>query len=844
MKTLFTFLFSFIIATYSLNAQAVFSSIASGNLNATATWSIISGTDSNGDNKPDLNDDIIINAGHTVKLSATAQVKNLDIQLGGTLNGNGKNFYCFGTSFNKAGSTIGGLNFYAAGNLTLSTPGTVYNSAGKFYILGSYTVTIPSGSSIIKSGEIDFYQTNARVINNGTVSLLNQGGTIFGRLKFTGANNVWENGPNATLSMASSVGALPSGSVLDATAIGNTVNYNTSSTNVIPTTYYNLNVNSSGTKTLSGNVAVLNDMTMIASATNTLLLNGMQLSLGGNLTLNGTISGTATAGSNVVFNGTSAATQSVTGTRSISTYSMEINTPGGGVFFNTTNQNRIVHCLTMIDGNLDPNSKLTLVSDASTTARLAPIVGGAITGNLVMEKHFDQMAARWFDLSSPSSNSTVSDWDNELYISGIGIYDNIAGPPGVDGSAVFPGPGGGTITNSMFTYNESIANFDVVTGSGTALTPGIGYEMWLEGDVNDLFTETVINTTGIPNQGDVPLTIGNSALTGTNAAFSGYQLIGNPYASTIDLNEIYDFIGTYYSNMDEFDIEILNPATTGNFDVYTIFDVPLIKPHQGFWVKANAGGGTFTFHEGCKVSDNTSGINRKATNYDIKLVFTSPSTSFYHENTINFNEKATIGFEKQLDAPFRFSPIKQAPAIFMLDETGKKMSKNTINSEFDEVTISLGIYTPKTAVYYLDASVLNMDTYKYAWIEHIKTGKQFDLNSGALAIEGNEATVNNEYVLRLSKTKKSMAISQTLLESDLVIFNTDGAVNLKSSTAAHVLQEVTVYDLTGKLLVSQSNVNVDINEITKIDISHLANGVYIVHVIDELGNSNSKKIIK
>ena len=93
-----------------------------------------------------------------------------------------------------------------------------------------------------------------------------------------------------------------------------------------------------------------------------------------------------------------------------------------------------------------------------------------------------------------------------------------------------------------------------------------------------------------------------------------------------------------------------------------------------------------------------------------------------------------------------------------------------------------------------------------------------------------EGQTNTDYVLRLSKTKKSSNLSQTMLESDLVIFNTEGTINLKSNISNHLLKEVTVYDMTGKLILSQSNVNVEIGNITKIDISNFANGVYTYKV--------------
>jgi hypothetical protein len=631
------------------------------------------------------------------------------------------------------------------------------------------------------------------------------------------------------------------------TGTGSTVSINNSSTFIYPGTYYNLNVNSSLGKTLSGNLTVDNDMVMGGLTSNTISLNGKTLSIKGNLSCNG-IDGSA-AGSTIIFNGTSGATQNVTGIKSFTVQSLQINTPsGGGVFLNNIqpfNTNKVLNTLTMTDGTLNANGNLTLVSNAATTARIAPIVAGSITGNVIMEKYFAGTVAKWFDLSSPAQGSVVMDWDNEIYISGIGDYDGIGGPAGVDGNAVFPGSGG--YASSMHTYDEPTGTYAIVTGSNTPLVPGTGYDLWFEDDVNDVWDAKTINTIGVPNQGDVSLSL---SYTGGAAPYDGFQLIGNPYASAIDLSLIYDNAGvgssTYYTNMDEFDVEVLDGTASGNFNPFdAISPGAIIYPHQGFWVRTTGAGANFTFFEGCKTTDLATNVNqRKPVNYDIKLMLTSPSTSFYHENTIHFNSKATVNFERPYDMPYRVSPITAAPALYMLDVSNVKIAKNTINSDANDVSLPLGIFTPKTAVYYLDASVLNLDAYQYAWIENVKTGKQFDLNSSAIAIEGKEGQTNTDFVLRLSKTNKSGMTSQTLLESDLVIFNTEGTVNLKSTTSSHLLSEVTVYDMTGKLLISQSNVNVELGNVTKIDVSQLANGIYVVNVIDEKGNSISKKLVK
>jgi len=854
MKKLFTILSLTLLAVMHVNAQATFQSVASGIFNVATTWTMTSGTDADG--KPDADDDVFIMSGHTVKLptTGTSLAKNLTINVGGTLNGVTKVITVSG-NLTQNGAITNGLYLQIAANKSciLSTPSTTYSPKGSILCLTNSTLTIASGSNLRFQGHITM-QSGAKVINSGTVNLLYLSASLNGAVRASGANSNWTNNGASSLTTFSSNPTNAASASMSVTGVGSVVNFNSNSRDLIPGDYYNLNINSNNSKSLKGDVSILNNLVLVTGLASSLDLNGKTLAFAGNATLNAPITGSLT-GSKILFNG-AGTSQSITGTKSFTTQLLDINNAGGSITLNTTQQNKVFNTLTLMDGDFNANSKLTLVSNASTTARIAPVTGGSFTGNIVMEKFFAGSNAKWFDMSSPSVGSVVMDWDDEIYISGIGSYDGIGGPRGVDGDVVSVGNAAFNYVKSMNTYDEPTGKYIGVVGSSTSLVPGTGYDLWFEDLTNDVWDAKTINTIGIPNKGDITLnlshtpgvtaTYSTSPTTTASIVVDGYHLIGNPYASAIDLSLIYDFSSTYYNNMDEFDVEVLDGSATGNFTfIDAISPGAIIYPHQGFWVRALSGGGTFTFHEGCKVSDVTTAVNqRKASNYDIKLMLTSASTNFYHENFVNFNSQASSQYDKLYDTPFRYSPIEEAPALFMQDGSGKMMTKNTIDNSLDEVVILLGLHTPQTAVYYLDASVLNMDAYNYAWLENIKTGKQFDLNSNSIAIEGEEGKTNTDYVLHLSKTKKPSSISSTILESDLVIFNTENTINLKSTVSSHNLSEVTVYDMTGKLVLSQTNITVELGNVTKIDVSNLSNGVYVVNAIDQNGKAISKKLVK
>ncbi len=172
------------------------------------------------------------------------------------------------------------------------------------------------------------------------------------------------------------------------------------------------------------------------------------------------------------------------------------------------------------------------------------------------------------------------------------------------------------------------------------------------------------------------------------------------------------------------------------------------------------------------------------------------------------------------------------------------MITNAIGTDAEEVVIPLGYYTPLAGTYYIQPNVLNTNGYDYVWIENTKTGKKFDLDGSSIPVEGKEDATNTDYVLHLSKLSKSSTQTQTAFANDLTIFNIENSVNIKANNADHILNTVSIYDLSGKLITEQTNVSVVAGNTISIDISSLARGMYIVNVTDEIGNRQSKKIIK
>ncbi|UAY50712.1 hypothetical protein [Ferruginibacter albus] len=191
---------------------------------------------------------------------------------------------------------------------------------------------------------------------------------------------------------------------------------------------------------------------------------------------------------------------------------------------------------------------LTLKSNINGTARIAPNTTGAtnyISGDVIVERFIDNYRA-WRLLSVPVKTSSQS--INQAWQEGA---TNLVTNPTVNPKSGFGTEITCTIATSpsatgydkAVTNNKSILYYDLSTlqwvapnnTNSTNIASHSAYMIFIRGDRSVVVTTppfnpsttTVLRTTGGLNQGSVPVNL-----------ITGYNLIGNPYASQLNLDNI------------------------------------------------------------------------------------------------------------------------------------------------------------------------------------------------------------------------------------------------------------------------------------------------------------------
>lgn len=571
--------------------------------------SIILGTNDNSSINITVNGTLNVNGDITLQSDAAAATNNAHVNgFDGTGTVNCANFKMIantavGTTYTlKINNSVANLNI--SGDISLTSTYTSSIAYNTSFTISAGTVTT---TDYITSNGANAASTSTLAMTGGTLNFTDP--TALAGLSSTGTNTI--------------------------TLTGGTIGYTGSTAQTIYTTtaitglpsgisYQSLSFGGSGIKTAaSGNLNVAGTFTnsLANDANNYLDFTGATVQFNGTTQSLAGGSGNGTTFKNVTFSGTG-----------IKTMSGKFNVSSSGVLTLSGSTT------TLAAGS----GVLTLESDATGSATVAAITSGSsITGSVNVERYIsgDQSYSRGYRLiSSPVSASSGNlVWPNLTYIH-TNMYTTGTG----GATNGFDAAGNPT----MYLYRENMApnfssfisgnnrgigkinngtayNFSVDGDAGTFTIPaGNGLLLFFRGDrattVNPTNTSTIakpttFTATGYLNQGSITVkhwTTGTNGLlytAGSPVSVRGYNLLGNPYASSIDWNAI-NLTGTnvgttiwvYNPTTKAFGTYIQNAPTGTGINGST---VPSIIPSgQGFYVKTSGTSPSLTFTEAHKVN--------------------------------------------------------------------------------------------------------------------------------------------------------------------------------------------------------------------------------------------------
>lgn len=369
----------------------------------------------------------------------------------------------------------------------------------------------------------------------------------------------------------------------------------------------------------------------------------------------------------------------------------------------------------MVDADGSSNTSVfTLISGGDEPTNDAAIgilpTGAQVTGNVTVQRFMTRQGGTnqriYRYISSPVQQGTVADIQNEIPVTGSFI-----------GSSTCTG----CLTNpSLFYYDETVITD--TNGSGTTdladgyiefpdvanteiFIPGLGYALFTRGNI---LPSTLWDLRGVINVGNVtPVTLPVTFTPSGSILDDGWNLVGNPFPSTIDWNASNGWTkinldGAFYITDNGSSSSIQYAAWNGTTG--TNGGTQYIATGQAFWVKAN-GSGTPVLQtdENVKTPGTQTTFFREGTPENL-LRIALVQGNVRDETVIHFRDDATSSFDSHADA------VKLVNGTFNLSTMipdGMKLAINSLTSLACREEVMLVVENVSPGDYHLAFSELN-----------------------------------------------------------------------------------------------------------------------------------------
>ena len=401
--------------------------------------------------------------------------------------------------------------------------------------------------------------------------------------------------------------------------------------------------------------------------------------------------------------------------------------------------------------------------------------------------------------------------------------------------------------NRFHTYDSTLNLYAATTDPITTnFTAGAGYLIRMP-NTADAFTPTAYAGvfTGVPNNGDVPFAL--------STAGGGYNLVGNPYPSTINLftlqannstvigNTFYMWrktngAGTAYCSY------VPTTLTTGTYVSNGNTQSPApgtfvgnIQTGQGFFVvAATTPTGPLVFKNAQRVTTASSFFKTKevAAAYKVWLNATNAAGDF-SQMAVTYFDGATQSVDafdgKYInDSPLALTSninneeytIQGRPAFDASDIVALNFKTAVAGNYTIAIDHSEGVFAAGQSVFLTDAT----------------TGTETDLTTSSYTFTAAAGTANSRFSLSYQKTLG--ANKPVFNENSVTVFKNKGTLYVTSANVT--IANIKVYDVQGRLIAELKNV-----KSTSASISNLkaANQVLVVKITLEDHKVVTKKVV-
>jgi len=455
------------------------------------------------------------------------------------------------------------------------------------------------------------------------------------------------------------------------------------------------------------------------------------------------------------------------------------------------------------------NSAVT-VNSVTMNSGTSLIANDTFSGEVTFNREIDFVSGLlngWYLMASP----VVGEEYNDAYVTANDIASN--------GS-----------NRAIASYLTSSDSWDYMQGGeSSTFNTGQGYSIKKGTSTGDVsFTGTLnVDNAGV----DVVL----------SADGNRFNLLGNPYTSYLASAT---FLNDETSISDTKTLWVWNQtlSTNGAYEVKTLGDAFTIAPGQGFFVQANAGGGTFNFDESNQAHNSTDTFQRNSSSRtEIKLNITDGS--IHNFGKIYYEENATtgldIGYEGEL-----FSGTSNPFTIYTHLVENSEGNNYQIQSlpinDIEGMVVPIGVHASSGMEISVSAEALNLPIGIDVYLEDKDNNSFTKLNDiGAVYTTSLSSDLHGTGRFFLHTSSSALSTPSEILNR--ISIYTSSVNNLRITGLQE--EDVTLkgYNILGEQILTTSFRGNGVND---IELPNLKAGIYIFQLETSLGQLNKKIILK
>ena len=431
--------------------------------------------------------------------------------------------------------------------------------------------------------------------------------------------------------------------------------------------------------------------------------------------------------------------------------------------------------LTLATGKLTTNNfDFTVISSENGSGQIFHN-SGSIIGEVIMERRmiYDSSALGWHYISSPISNLTVNDLQQDLQILGLGTTVE---------SNPFP---------SFYYYNESVVDQNLIKG----WEPPASSNSPLESFRGYIYHKYKKDEQKLQLKGEVFSGSISKYLTYTNSGLlsaDGWHLLGNPYPSAIN----WDQVST--SNVMDNAMYIYDNKA----DVYQAYvdgiginnATKVIPTMTSFFIHVNSPT-TFTLDNNVRIADSDSKHYRTVQAPEFSLTIELVTGQTTDQTIIRTREGATVDFDSNYDA-YKLLSSKGNNVYSKIGN--QNLSINSVDEFSQGISIPIEL-TSKTGSFTLNLSTSSnwMDRYESILVSQnnqkhpLKEDMNFSISSAS--------DPSRFYTLQITPKTLMTSTDKDNTHKSLQIVATTGQLTIKN---AHNFTSYRLSNLEGKMLFS------------------------------------------